>query len=116
MTKKQITKLVEQANNAIVNVPHALRTLTADKPLILFDKDKIDTKEGVSSDEIYDFPIGYYVGKHGDYLQGVVMKVEGDNVTLFLTGEEFGDIWHQYLSDLPFETLVDLLEILMEEK
>ena len=116
MNKEQIKELVERANESITNVAQAIRTLTTDKPLILFDKDKIDTEEGISSDEVYDFPYGYFVGKYESYLSGVVQKVEGNEVTLFLTGEEFGGVYEITLDQLPFESLVDLLHILTERE
>lgn len=112
MNKEQIELLAAEANESIANVAHALRTLTADKPLILFDKDNVEGDE----DEIYDLPIGYNVGKYDSYSQGAVWKVEGDDVTLFLTGEEFGELWHQKVDDLPFSSQVDLLSYLIERE
>lgn len=110
MDKKQIKQLVTEANKAIANVAHAIRTLTADKPLILFDKDNADAE----ADDIYDLPIGYTVNKYEDYLQGAVWKVEGDEVVLFLTGESWGELYYQNVNDLPFESQTELLDLIAE--
>lgn len=110
MNKEQIKSLVTEANKAIANVAHAIRTLTADKPLILFDKDNADAE----ADDIYDLPIGYTVNKYEDYLQGAVWKVEGDEVVLFLTGESWGELYYQNVNDLPFESQTELLDLIAE--
>lgn len=110
MTKKQIKQLVTDANKAIANVAHAIITLTAGNPLILFDKDNADAE----ADDIYDLPIGYTVNKYEDYLQGAVWKVEGDDVTLFLTGESWGQLYSQNVNDLPFESQTEILDLIAE--
>ena len=110
MNKEQLKALMTLANETIGNVAFAIRTLTASNPLILFDKDNVNAED----DEIYDLPIGYNVGKYDSYSQGAVWKVEGNDVTLFFTGEEWGDLWYQEISDLPFSSQVDLLSYLIE--
>ena len=110
MNKKQIKELVTRANEAIANVAHAVRTLTEGNPLILFDKDTVQGDD----DEIYDMPIGYTVNKYEDYLQGAVWKVEGDEVTLFLTGESWGQLYYQNVNDLPFDSQTEILNLLAE--
>jgi hypothetical protein len=111
-----IKELIEKANEVETQVRETLIRLTEKSPLILFDKDKIDTEEGISNDEVYDFPYGYFVGKHEDHLSGVVQKVEGNEVSLFLTGEEFGSIYEITLDQLPFGSQIELLTYLEERK
>jgi hypothetical protein len=110
MRKEQIELLETVANEVIANVHKAIKTLTADNPLILFDKDKVEGDE----DEIYDLPIGYNVDKYGSYQQGAIYKVQGDDVELYLTGEEAGQIFHTELTSISFDNQVQLLSYLKE--
>jgi hypothetical protein len=110
MNKKQIELLQTEANTVIANVHRAVKTLTAENPLILFDKDKVEGDE----DFIYDLPIGYNVDKYSTYQQGAVCKVQGDDVELYLTGDEAGQTFDIQLNQLPFESLVELLSYLNE--
>jgi hypothetical protein len=108
MTKKECSELQANANAIIESVTKAIKSTTADKPLVLFNPKKINC------DEIYDFPYGYTVGRHGDYLQGNVQKVCGNDVTLFLTGDDYGQTLELELEQLPFESLVQLLSYVEE--
>ena len=105
--KEEHEALQELANDTIRSVIDAIRTATAEKPLTLFNSEDENLE-----DEIYDYPYGYFVSKHSFYIQGQVMSVKGDEVVLFLTGEDWGDLHHTELSQLPFESLVDLLSYL----
>lgn len=105
MTKDELKTLEDVAWNSIANVQKAIRTLTAENPLVLFDKDNADGE----ADELYDLPFGYYVGKYDSYNQGAIQRVCGDEVTIFFTGEQFGDTHELSLSDLPIESQIDLL-------
>jgi len=115
MTKKQIAKLQAKANKLYADVILAIIELTAENPLILFDKSKVDEDDELR-DNIYEFPYGYYVGKYQYYNQGAIMKVHGNSVTLFLTGEEWGEEHEQDLDEVPYSSLVDLLTYLNERK
>jgi len=108
--KEQLIALQKLSNECRDNVENAIRTLTADNPLVLFDKDKIDS----CSDELYDFPFGYYIGRYDTYNQGAIQRVCGDDVTIFLTGEQFGEEWELNVADLPFYSQVELLTYLIE--
>jgi len=110
MNKKQIKQLETLANEIIANVSHAIKTLTAENPLILFDKDKVEGDE----DELYDLPIGFNVDKYGTYQQGAIYKVQGDSVELYLTGDDIGMIFHTELSSISFVNQVQLLSYLKE--
>lgn len=112
MNKEEILNVQAEANKAIAYVYHTLKTETEKKPLILFDKDTVAGDD----DELYDLPIGYHVNKYGDYLQGAIWKVEGDDVTLFFTGEEFGELFHVELSSISFDNQSDLLTYLAERE
>lgn len=106
--KAEHEALQELANDTIRSVIDTIRTATKEKPLTLFT---VRDDENFQ-DEIYDYPYGYFVSKHSYYVQGQVMTVNGDEVVLFLTGEDWGDLHHTELSQLPFESLVDLLSYL----
>ena len=110
MTRTECLELAVQANAVIKKVVDTIKTLTANKPLVLFDPKSIDTGEN----EPYDFPFGYTVGRHGDYLSGNVQKVCGNDVSLFLTGDDYGQTLELELEQLPFESLVLLLSYLEE--
>jgi hypothetical protein len=109
MKKEQIAELKEFAYDIIGGVQKAIKELTAENPLILFDKDKIEEDDG-----LYDYPFGYVVGRHGDYISGQVMKVQGDEFVLFATGDNYGETFDLEISQLPFESLVSILDYLEE--
>lgn len=103
MTKAELESLTKQGWDSIRSVAKAIRELTAENPLVLFDKDKLNKEGGLNSDELYDLPYGYNVDKYSTYQQGAVMEVQGGDVKLFLTGDEFGQImgiqnWNTFLS------------------
>jgi hypothetical protein len=110
MNKEQIKQLVTEANKVFANVAHAIRILTAGNPLVLFTKEDVEKDDNL----IYEMPSGYYVNKYEDYLQGAIRKVEDNDVTLFLMGEDFGDEITVSIDDLPFGSQIDLLERLEE--
>lgn len=110
MNKKQIKQLVTEANKVFANVAHAVKTLTEKNPLVLFTKEQAEEDQ----DSVFDMPYGYYVNKYEYYLQGAVQKVEGNDVTLFLTGEDWGDTISVCVDDLPFSSQIELLERLEE--
>jgi hypothetical protein len=108
--KQELKELQNLANRCLNDVANVIRILTADNPLILFDKDTIES----DNDTLYDLPFGYYVGKYEYYNEGTIWKVHGNDVTIMLRGEQFGDTWELSVSDLPFESQVDLLTYLAE--
>jgi hypothetical protein len=110
MKKEQIKTLQEQGWDSIRNVAKAIRELTAENPLILFTKEQAEKEEV----EIYDLPYGYNVDKYSTYQQGAVMEVSGSNVKLFLTGDEFGQVWDSELEYIPFECQLQILSYLEE--
>ena len=112
MTKDDVKAIRAEADKVFANVHEAIKTLTAEKPFIVFDRNK-DQEE--LEDEIYDLPYGYTVNKYGDYLQGAIQQVHGNEVVLFLTGDDFGQEYHISLGDVPFSCQIDLLEILENE-
>jgi len=114
MTKKDLEFLQSEANKALTDVENAIKNLTKDKPLILFTIE--DTEEDDFCDNVYDYPYGYTVSKHGFYMQGAIQKIEGDDVKLFLTGEDWGELHDLKLSELPFESLISVLTNLIERE
>ncbi len=112
MNKEKLKLLQQQGWDTIRDTSDAIRTLTEENPIIIFEKDKIDTEEGISEDEIYSLPYGYNVDKYSTYQQGAIMEVHGSDVKLFLTGEEFGQVIESELEYIPFECQLFLLSYL----
>jgi hypothetical protein len=110
MNKGQIKTLTEQGWDSIRAVAKAIRELTAENPLVLFTKEQAENEEV----EIYDLPYGYNVDKYSTYQQGAVMEVQGSDVKLFLTGDEFGQVWDSELEYVPFECQLQILQLLEE--
>jgi|JFJP01.1.fsa_nt_gi hypothetical protein len=107
MTKKECAELSEKATEISEGVQRAIKEVTKDKPLVFFG----DEPEQEDLDEA---PFGYAVSRHGNFLDGNVQRVCGDDVTLFLRGDDWGDTVEQNLSDLPFEALIMILDKLEE--
>ena len=114
MNKESLKTLQTQGWDSIRSVAAAIEKLTAENPLVLFKKDKLNTDEGIATDKIYDLPYGYNVDKYSTYQQGAIMEVQGTNVKLFLTGDEFGNIEEITLDQLPFGSQIELLTYLKE--
>jgi len=114
MTKKDLEFLQSEANKALTNVEDVIKRLTKDNPLILFTIE--DSEADNFCDDVHDYPYGYMVSKHGHYLQGAIQKIEGNDVKLFLTGEDFGELYDIGLSELPFESLISVLTYLIERE
>ncbi len=114
MNKETLKSLQKQGWDSIRSVAAAIEKLTADKPLVLFEKDKMNQEGGLNTDEIYDLPYSYNVDKYSTYQQGAVMEVQGTNVKLFLTGEEFGQVFDSELAYVPFECQLQILSYLEE--
>ena len=112
--KEQLKELQKQGWDSIRNVAKAIRELTAEKPLVLFKKDELNKEGGLNSDELYDLPYGYNVDKYSTYQQGAIMEVQGSDVKLFLTGDEFGQVWDSELEYVPFECQLQILSYLEE--
>jgi hypothetical protein len=108
MKKAELKQLATDADDIIGKVMEAVRNLTAENPLILFDREKADV------DEIHNYPSGFNVDKYGTYEQGAIMKVEGNAVTLFLTGDNWGQEYHTELQWISFDSVVQLLTYLEE--
>ena len=103
MKKEECNRLQVRAYTMLEAVAYAIKGLTEEKPLILFDPKKI------TDDELHEFPSGYEVGRHNDYLEGHVMEVCGEQVTLFLTGDDYGKTIEIQLNQLPFGSQIDIL-------
>lgn len=116
MTKDELKTLVEQGWSNVRAVVEAIKTLTAEKPFVLFDFEKIDTDEGISQDEMYDLPFAYYVDKHFFYCEGRIQRIEGNDVTMIFTGEEYGEEHQLELQQVPYESLLEVLSMLAERE
>ena len=114
MSKDDLEKLVELCNDCMSGVTNAIKELTAVNPLVLFEKDKLNTDEGIMSDEVYEFPFVDLVGRHEEHFSGVVMSVQGEDIKVFLTADEYGQVWDASLSDVSYPAQVDLLQHLIE--
>jgi len=109
-TKDTLSKMEDSAWQIMRDVQKAIEELTAENPLILFNKDEIESDD----DLLYELPYAYYVGKYEYYNEGTIWKVCGKEVTMLLRGEEFGETWQLELNQIPFESLVSLLTYLKE--
>ena len=119
MNKSKLKTIVRQGWDGIRAVSDAIKELTAEKPLVLFTKEQVLNKEGdvtEESIEIYDLPYGYYVDKYSTYIQGAVMNVQGHDIQMFATGDEFGTIYEIELSYVPFECQLPILQMLIERE
>ena len=110
MEKMTLLLLVTDAKNVQRNVLNAIKTTTAEKPLVLFDKDKVNSTD----EDILNFPYSYTVTDNNDYVEGAIWKVEGNEVVLFLTGESWGELYYQNVNDLPFESQIEILKLIAE--
>jgi hypothetical protein len=108
MNKEQILLIQTEANKVIHEVYEAVKNLTAENPLILFEGENVDV------DEILDLPYGYNVGKYEEYQQGAIRRVCGEEVELFLTGDFWGETLHTELCQITFDQQIDLLTYLSE--
>ena len=106
-TKPTINRVIKEANKSITEVDLLIKSLTNINPLTLFDED-------VDSEKIYNFPFAYTVAKHGFFCPCVVQKVYDNKVTLFETGEMYGEIHEVELHFLSHETKIELLQILLD--
>ena len=52
------------------------------------------------------------VNKYNDYIQGAIWKVSGKDVTLFFTGDEYGQLWETNIDEISFDNQVELLAII----
>jgi hypothetical protein len=110
MTKNDLLKLQTDAGNISRLVEETIKSLTKDNPLVLFDRENLKDEEN----EPYDFPSGFNVDKYGSYEQGAVMRVEGEAVTLFLTGDNYGQEYHTELCWISFDNQIGILTYLIE--
>lgn len=109
--KKELSKLYDDVNNAISLLIKKISEETKNKPLILFEFDKVDTDEGISIDEMYDMPYAYYVDKWGYYCEGRIARIEGDDVVMIFTSEsDYGEEYYLNLNEVPIESLVAVLD------
>lgn len=79
-------KIQETATNVSLKIDRLtmfVYSQTHKTPFVLFEN-----SEDV---EVYELPIGYIVDKHSFYIQGAIQKVQRNKVTLFLTGEKYGN-------------------------
>ena len=114
MEKKDLSFLQETANKVYDDVTKAIKDLTRERPLQVFTEDEAEADD--FQDKVYEHPYGYFVSKHGFYIQGAVQKVCGDDVTLFLTGEDWGEEHTVSVGELPFESQISLLTNLIERE
>lgn len=112
MEKKDLSFLQETANKVYDEVTKVIKDLTRKNSLQLFTQEETEAQD--FCDKVYEYPYGYFVSKHGFYIQGAVQKIEGDDVTLFLTGEDWGEEHTVSVGELPFESQISLLTYLIE--
>ena len=112
MDKNDLKIMRSAAHKIYGDVTEAIKTLTKENPLEVFSKEESEAND--FCDKVYEHPYGYFVSKHGFYVQGAVQKVQGSDATLFLTGEDWGEEHTVDVSELPFESQIMLLDSLIE--
>jgi len=108
MWKEACSKIEVSAYAIMEQVFKFIKGHTEEEPLILYDKENPDSDD----DKFNELPFAYYVGKYDSYNEGKIVEVQGENVIMVLTGEQFGETWELELNQLPFESLVGLLSYL----
>ena len=107
--KKEFKDLHDKAISIENELVTTIAEKTAKKPLRLFKNPEEKMMDGT----IYDYPYGYWVDKHDCYNEGRIMSVQGEKVTLYMTGEGFTDnMFKTTLWSIPFDSLIDLLKYL----
>ena len=104
--KKQYAKLTKAGSDAIAAVYAELKKVAAEREIVLFDPDAVDT------DEVYNYPSAYTVDKHDFHISGVVQKIAGDKFTMFKLGEEFGETDEYPIDELEVWSAIELLKYL----
>jgi len=105
---RKTQRFVKKSWKMIDNAIKILKDATMEKPLILFTDEQVEE----CSDGIYDYPYGYFITKHGFYVQGNAMQVHNGEVTLFLTGEDWGDLHVLPINEMPVESIIGLVDFL----
>lgn len=100
---KEIQKLAIEANEKVMEI---IMSEAKKRDVILFNPETID------NDAVYDFPFVDFVSRHGFHVAGVVQKLSGDNMTMFHTGEEFGETTELPITDLLNESAIIILDYL----
>lgn len=106
--KEACSRMEISAYTMMEQIINFIKGHTEEEPLILYDKEKLDGGD----DTFYELPFAYYVDKHSFYCEGRIVEVQGDNVLMLFTGEEFGEEHNLELNQCPFESLVQLLSYL----
>jgi hypothetical protein len=109
LINKELEALQQKGYDVIKEIIETLKEKTKENPLVIF------TDEQASEDDnemIYDLPYGYTTSRDGYYLQGAIQKVQGNDVTIFFTGDNWGETYQSDLDELPFYSLVQLLSFL----
>lgn len=104
MEKEELINLWNSVNGISSKLVNAIIKETQDNPLILLNDD-----DHTGDDQIYDLPYGCIYGKYGSYIEGVVKSVNGNNVQLFMTDDNFGEIFEMETTSLSFDSLVEIL-------
>ena len=110
MWKEACSKIEVSAYSIMEQVFKFIKGHTEELPLILYDKDKL--KDGEADDEFYDLPYAYFVDKYESYNEGKIVEIQGENVLLVFSGDEFPNTHELELSEVPFVTQVELLSYL----
>jgi hypothetical protein len=107
MKKEDLQKIEDTALEAVNKMRTAFKDYVKENPIILFTPEEAEE----DGDIINDMPSAFDVSKHFYYLEGKVMKVEGDNFTLFLTGEcDYGDTRELSIDYLYTDTMMEIIE------
>jgi len=97
-------KLETKANEAVNEMIDIIKNVSLD----IFNPEQTDD-DHKNHIEPYDYPYGFYITKHGFCVQGNVMNIKDGVANLFLTGEDWGDIYPLPINELPIESMIEIL-------
>lgn len=101
-------RLHDRAWKAVSDASALINSKTAENELVLFTEDQIETND----DLLNEMPYGFFIDKHGFYIEGKVQRIFNGDVELFLTGEDYGEKHLTTLDELPVESLLYILHYL----
>ena len=83
--------------------------------VVLFEeKDLYDEDENIDLEKAEDYPVAFYVGKHMEYYEGIIRKINKNTITLYCLFEEMGEEYELDLDWLTLDTLIDIYNFIEE--
>lgn len=104
MKKTEVTQLVDGIRNLFAFLRTQSKVFTTAEEI----------NKAYDNDEyiVYDFPYAFEVDDYGYYIQGNIIAIDKDYVTVFLTGEDWGKVRKMQLGEIPTESAIELFDLL----